>query len=630
MKNPFKFLFEGKYQPNRIDKSAFIEYVKNPKHFRTFFLGIGESANGFVTKDPVEEPGIGIVGSMGSGKSITGRGIVDTLQLTSGEATFFAMIDMSDKAMGDYNKVLNLDNAAAAVRDKRKLFSMFYMIENEMNARGHKFFTLWSSNNVYTYEKNLEIYRQAFNEHLYPKLSSESLDLKSLEGEELYVYKDNQSEKMHYSKSRPDTTKNTILVESNLLELFNIQIDANVLEWDEDIHDSFKDIKKGRSVHSESIERMRNLEPLPPVALFVVVMEEFHAIINSDEMSFIDNKDRVGTIANILKRVAKEGRSAMMDLIIITQSASSAEIPTDLKAGLLNPLSHRVTNASLSSGFNLEVAAELGPIKGRGYSREGLFQFPFITDELFYKLNKDVPKFRGMLLSHKANEYKEAMASEGLEYLINNFPFEGVLNNSKIFLEDIPFMAKRLINYFGFETEEIPNASFDINGICSRGGEYYAYITLKPRMKASSFFEEKTFDYKKLVNQAQSYVREMHADKDITIKGLVSVSFQDISPLKRNTTPKGEEASNFFDLRLDDLLTHARFIDNEKENRKENFYNSLYKDLVLADPEVLDQIKKEENPSGSLADDLIKGSSESSEEDQIENKEEGEAPKLDF
>lgn len=134
------------------DFNSYLQKVSNGSFKDKMCYGISDDKRGFLTVDPVENPGALYCGGMGSGKSIAMRFTVITHFIANSENTIYILVD-TIKGMTDYVPLFKYrDNVAVALNDPAKLIAVIEMLTTEMHARKEAFSKI-GANNIYKYEK---------------------------------------------------------------------------------------------------------------------------------------------------------------------------------------------------------------------------------------------------------------------------------------------------------------------------------------------------------------------------------------------------------------------------------------------------------------------------------------------
>jgi hypothetical protein len=133
------------------DFKSYLNRVDNGSFKDKMCYGISDDKRGFLTVDPVENPGALYCGGMGSGKSIAMRFTVLTHFITNSQNTIYILVD-TIKGMTDYRPLFDYrDNVAVAINDPAKLVAVIEMLTAEMHSRKDAFSKI-GANHIYKYE----------------------------------------------------------------------------------------------------------------------------------------------------------------------------------------------------------------------------------------------------------------------------------------------------------------------------------------------------------------------------------------------------------------------------------------------------------------------------------------------
>lgn len=118
---------------------TYIKALESGKFRHRMFYGIGERLRGFVTTDPIQNPGALFIGGMGSGKSVAMRTTLVTHLCANSQDTIYILMDAL-KGMTDYAILFGLkDNVAYSINDTAKITPVIDMIYKETMARKEEF-----------------------------------------------------------------------------------------------------------------------------------------------------------------------------------------------------------------------------------------------------------------------------------------------------------------------------------------------------------------------------------------------------------------------------------------------------------------------------------------------------------
>lgn len=134
------------------DFKTYIDKLESGGFRDKMFYGIAEDKRGFLTLDPVQQPGALYCGGMGSGKSIAMRSTLITHMAANSDNTIYILVDAL-KGMTDYALLFEYTkNVATALGDTAKLIPVIEMIYKECMLRKDEFSKVQAPN-IYEYEK---------------------------------------------------------------------------------------------------------------------------------------------------------------------------------------------------------------------------------------------------------------------------------------------------------------------------------------------------------------------------------------------------------------------------------------------------------------------------------------------
>jgi len=135
-----------------VDFPGYLRSIDAGKWHNKLVFGISEQLRGFLTVDPVKDPGALFIGSMGSGKSIAGRFTVLTRMLSNSEHDLYLLID-PQKGMTDYKVFFTYtDSVVTALNDSAKVVPVIDFVFSEVEARKEAFSKIGAKDG-YEYEE---------------------------------------------------------------------------------------------------------------------------------------------------------------------------------------------------------------------------------------------------------------------------------------------------------------------------------------------------------------------------------------------------------------------------------------------------------------------------------------------
>lgn len=148
------------------DLRSYLKRIQSNSFEDRVVYGISDDKRGFLSLDPVKQPGALYCGGMGSGKSVAMRFTVATHMANNSKNTFYILVDplkgMTDYAMlfkdevdSNGKKIADnpyKSNVVAAIDDVAKFIPVIEMVHKEAMARKEKFSEIGAPN-IYDYEK---------------------------------------------------------------------------------------------------------------------------------------------------------------------------------------------------------------------------------------------------------------------------------------------------------------------------------------------------------------------------------------------------------------------------------------------------------------------------------------------
>lgn len=559
-------IYISPYRDPGVELEDYLEAVKSGRLYRKLWLGIADKEQGYLVMDPVTNPGLICIGGMGSGKSTTLKGVVVTLQISSGQDVFFLMIDASDKAMGDYKAFFDLPNVATALNDKQKLVPAISMASDELKARGKRFADIGSYANWLALKngaKDVPVVKGAGEIYEYERL------YKEIHEEYLGLW-----QKMYSKIKLSEDEKNRLLwiADKDILSrgiTFCLNLKKCVNEEDDSLCPEIEIEKESKNV-----------------AFFFLVFEEFASVCNSPEIMFGENHHIEGTLAHKLKEIARTGRSFGINILIASQRATYTEIPNDLKVGVSNILAHKLGSSNDASAFNLGHAADiLSTQRGRSAYEEGWVQFPYFPGASMEKLVRDFSHdFKGILFAHSAKDYKNALKGSGSDGMLEQAKLKFVALNHQMFKP--VKVVKRFVELFGFEVLDDEFPSMEIDGIVTKDGIRYALMIIVPKPGRGGFSRGGGVSDKKIAH----FKNEM---KLVGADSVMAISF--------DTLPSGienlAEKTNGYAVDKEDLVKIGEIIDQQEITKANGTFDELYKEIVF--------VRSEEEPQEDDVDEEL-------------------------
>lgn len=139
-------LLQAKVDSEEITTQAYLQSIESGKWKGQMVYGVSESKRGFVTADPISQPGAFYVGGMGSGKSYGCRFTMTTHFCSSSEDTLYILCDPL-KGMTDYKHLFPYkENVVTALDEVSKFTAVISMVYDEAMARKEAFTAVGAAN----------------------------------------------------------------------------------------------------------------------------------------------------------------------------------------------------------------------------------------------------------------------------------------------------------------------------------------------------------------------------------------------------------------------------------------------------------------------------------------------------
>lgn len=524
-------LFDVTFKDGNITTEYFLGKIESGEWYRKMVCGVSDKLQDFLVVDPLTNSGLLSIGGMGSGKTTTVKGIMCTSLASSSVCSAWFVVDVSDKGAGDYASMFQYKaNVATALYEKQKLVPIMNMLFEELQQRSKRFKDMGGCAHFLEYEDR---YRELALKYktIFDKLVA-STPLGSSENELLEEI----------------ATKDLLIMPSD----FN----RAVLE-----------ISKGQ-INSENIKSALYEKKFVGVTQINVIFEEFHSIPNCKEVEFMENCNTEGTIAFMLKTLARTSRSSGFNIIVSTQRATYTEVPNDLKTGLNTTLCHRVNSGNDVPG-NIPHAADIkGHQRGRSATEEGFVQYPYFSGASMEKLvNKYYKPLEGEMFAYKMSDYHKALSGTGSDGMCATMPLKFVVQNNQMFTARK--IVERILPIFGYEFVSQDLTSLDISAVASKNGHKYGILIIAGSSGSRGGFGKSVSD-KKIAN-FKSELALIEADRFLVF------SFE-----KGNSVPFREsDLSKGIAMDFEDLLKMADIIDNQETTKVLGTFDKLFEGIPL-------------------------------------------------
>lgn len=135
-----------------VNFKSYIKQIESGKLHNQMCFGVSEEKRGFLTLNPVEQPGALFTGGMGSGKSVAMRFSLVTRVCTNSLHDFYILVDPL-KGMTDYTCLFPLrENVVTALNTPAKIIPVIDMLHAECMERKEAFSKV-GANHIYKYEE---------------------------------------------------------------------------------------------------------------------------------------------------------------------------------------------------------------------------------------------------------------------------------------------------------------------------------------------------------------------------------------------------------------------------------------------------------------------------------------------
>lgn len=606
----------------------FIRGVESEEWKDKIFMGISQEQQGFLLRDCLDSPGLICVGGQGAGKSFTMSACLSIFRMVNGRKLLQILIDTSDKGMGDYAHLFKYRSSIPVLRDVAKVIPVIDLVSAEMARRGlcykHLGVSHWRGFNkalpaarerlkrvaqkgLPSEEKEAQLREQAAASRQKLEAMASTLDEKDssrfLELADSYRPEKKKIEKLNLSKQQLDALNRHLSTTEELRDLEFVQNQAadDFLCLGEADNEAVKRWSQGRSLSAEDRAVVEKKRVFSGLAHIQVAFEEFHDFIGSSAVNWDENKDRQGTVANQLFRIARTGRGMGVTLFLATQKASYREIPPDLRVGINNFLAHRISDPGQAQAIDLPQAADISPsMNGRSVTkgdsgRPDQVQFPFFEGNSLEVLCDHYHReFDGTLCGPGLEGYHQAIAGDGNEGIIKNYPLGKVIQNASMFTrEEKIALLGRLLGNFGFRIEIIDNEALEIGAVAVKGEERYALLILEGRSRRS--FGAPEMGKKKM----QMFENEMSI---VDAQKAMVVNFGSDSGTGSSLVSK----KGGFSLEYEDLVKSGQVITGLEKDPGDEKMKALWEQLALVSGEQGGSSGKK-GPSGSLPADSFGG-----------------------
>lgn len=606
-KTKIETLLNAEFPVKGVTERDYLDLIESGELKGKIFMGIDE--NGFIIKDPLDDPGVFCYGGQGSGKSTSLKAICTTVLCASSETTFMPFIDVSDKGMGDYKQFWPYTgNTCRVLFEIQKIVPLMDLLARELAARGKAFRDIGGANNIKQYE---EMYREKLARYRFilenlksgkglygakhDELLKFLLNKNSIGGpyktvcSDLEEYKGDQKESAFNQvfKARMNLNMN----DSQYLEYIS---SLNILRLTPEQNLAIAEAVKKSDITSEDVAKLEYTKEFVGVAQIYPVFEEFHNIPNSEQVNFDEKKDTFGSVAQQMFALARTGRSFGICFFVATQKASYKEFPSDIQVGITNIMAHKGPGNGC-----LELPQDSGKLLMSGHfiHKSGQGRSIYLTDSIMDKLlRKYVKPCKGEMFGPSIQEYHEALSGVGAEGMIKNYPLFNVVSNYSVFIKtgssearELAPLVERMLGLFNFSYKEQSNSTLTVKGIAEKDGHRFAVYY--GNFGSRRFSSDNSFNKKKS-DQLKQDMEILGCDR------LIAFAFgedQSLAGLARSL--------NGIYMDIDDMKRMAQVFDNRKENEEAGIFQKLVQDIALNRPlekeESSDELEDEEDDDDS-------------------------------
>lgn len=346
--------------------------------------------------------------------------------------------------------------------------------------------------------------------------------------------------------------------------------------------DEFSRLKAPSIYEYES--KMRKQDPNYKMARIFIVVEEFHAVPNSEYIKFSYKSDTPGTAAYKLKELMRIGRSYGISMMAASQRATPDDFPSTLKPGITMLQAFRVNNPGDATGMNLPNAADIRmEQRGRCVYEGGQMQYPYVNDETAEVLLKKYYKpLKAKMLKYTVDDYHQALAGEGNEGMVRIKPYKEILANISQF--NPLDVYTRFLETFNFKVEKQTNTALSVQLIAERDNIRYAVLAFAGRGGQSD-------------KMMESF---RHGAELLGCKGAILMTNEG------NFGSIESKLKGFSDKILadgEDLQRMAEILDNRRRLEEEGNFDTLYEKLVFTKKVEVLESKSQEDESDEEEED---------------------------
>lgn len=575
-----KTIINQSFNVDVIDMQAYLDKTQSGEWRRKILLGV--SGKGWLIKDPVKNPGVLCLGEMGSGKTTTIKGVINTCLLSTGDRAWIPFFDASDKNGLDYNVFFGYPkNTCYATGSIEKIIPFLDLHYRELKARGLAFKDMGAAD-IGRYEVLYE-YRKRRYLYLYEKaLKDPSLSFlnNTTTNAELHDYLtkkfsvdynikkfksgDKGSVKEMQDQYRMDMTDDVFLRHLGK---------RNILRMPVEFNNALIRFSNGE-LESSDLKTLEYSKVFKGASQIYTLFEEFHTIPDSPQVAFDENKKTFGTAAFQLYQIARTGRSLGMTIFVATQRANYGELPTDIRSGVSNVLCHKVTDPNAVGGYDLGRAAEIRQ-QGRALTTtDGFVQYPYFDDKTMTQLmEKYLKPNEGEMFGTTMEEWHNVLEQDGAGGMIRNYPLDSIVKNYRVFYDEIsgvnriPEISDRVLRMFDFKTAMSPIRGVKIEATAERDGKKYGVVTVVINRRSSD-------------DVSDMFMENIENEKEMLgLDGVIIFVYGESRRLSRRS-----DDSNDIIVEIEDLMAISEAFEARKELEERGYWLRKYNALKLSRP----------------------------------------------
>lgn len=500
-------LYEEDVNTDLVSAEAFNRQIMDGTFHRKYVFGITEKARGPELANPLQASGAILIGKMGSGKSASGSMTIYTMQMASGDSVFFILLD-PDKQLGDYDLIFEDYNCARGLGK---------VIKGSDTPDVKDISTVIAGISC------------AYEEFLARSRIMGLIGFDNIGAYEKYI---NENDKKTILKRLKQNNKDIS--------------DEEMEQWYEEAVPGDK-------------------RPIK-MAMIVILVEEFHALVTHPNFEWQENYREQGTPANKLFKLSKVGRSYGISLFAVSQRVAK-DIPSDLLAGLNNKLCFLPPSSYDASALNLDHASQIRAGEPGKYACEdGFGQYPFMEKETIQKaLEVHKKEYEGIHYGPSPSEIRDKLGNNSsVAEAIKKLSFTDVVANLVMYpLEDV---ASKFLERAGYTVKRTPE-DYPYELIAEKAGKKYGVKSVKEVKRGFGPSKGLSKEKKEFIN------------KHAKVKG-----FDGILVFTPSESKMGGPGSSGDEISKDAMKNMAEVLDNEKNYSDSELKEMLSSYSIFDDP----------------------------------------------